>query len=691
MATSFTFFKRIIFFLFLLLVLAFNSFAAGGGRDSLNYYSFSQASHRVMRRPVMPRHVAVTADTTNSYKRFTGIKFSGYVRGFAQYRDLPVRYPEVTSQHQLVVNGYDATNRVLTSYPEPTVWINAEARPLPNTYVRAVYAFDDLLIRQLQNGSGTVPSANKNGSPYRVMQFEAGTQTKFGDFKIIAGGPLVWYKLSPMTLYSYQYRTGMFDRLAWEPQSTAYGRYNKYYETGNTTGNYQWGYTGFQGFVLEGTNLPKGFAVNLLYGRTDNTGGFQTTFVGSTKNMGAGRIEKSINATKIGVNAFDQTGFSDSAANFKLIQQIVTGDIRTTIKGIKIYVEGGAGRYQDSIVQRSGNLAVTKNGVHSTEAITAGSIIGLNYKWAPAVNFDVDFGKNIVKFPIALQGYYIDKSVVNINSQMLNTANPHTATGVDLTTYQGGVADIGQMANNRWAGTLKHENTYGRLKVIAAINAGQEINNLFNEIYYQHRAAAYPRSRFSFYNPNAGPYGRIKSVYRRTFEMIRITDVDPNYKKGYNMLDLTLKYKTSLFNKDFIICNYNNYTSVQQGFSPVPIFTSYAFLRTFYEELTGFYSLSQRLTVIGLGGFEKDAGNNRTELADANGNLITDTKGNPVASPNGKPIDQRDWVAGAGFDYNIKKNIGFFYRFYWYTHTDKDFTKDKFQGTESSVELKVFF
>ena len=645
-----------------------------------------------MKRPAMPHHVKITADTSNSYKRFTGIKFSGYVRGFAQYRNLPVRYPEVTSQHQLVVNGYDATNRVLTGYPEPTVWINAEARPLPNLNIRAVYAFDDLLIRQLQNGSGTVPAANKNGSPYRIMQFEATTLTKFGDFKMIAGGPLVWYKLSPMTLYSYQYRIGMFDRLAWEPQGTAYGRYTKYYETGNTTGNYQWGYTGFQGFVLEGTNLPKGFGMQLLYGRTDNTGGFQTAFVGSTKNMGAGRLEKAIGGSKIGINAFDQTGFTDSIANFKLIQQIVTGDLRSNIKGVKIYVEAGAGRYQDSIVQRDAHIIRTTNGVRSTEAVKSGSIIGLDYKWAPAVNFDVDFGRNVVKFPIALQGYYIDKSVTNINSQILNTANPHAGSGTnDLTTFQGGIADIGQMANNRWAGTLKHENTYGKLKVIAAMNAGQEIDNLFNEIYYQHRAAAYPRSRFAFYQAGAGPYGRIKSVYRRTFEMIRITDVNTNYKKGYNMLDLTLKYKLLLAGRNLIFVNYNNYSSVQQGFSPVPIFTSSAFLRTFYEEFTGFYSLSGKLTVIGMGGYEKDVGNNRTELADANGNLITDSKGNPIASANGKPIDQRDWVAGAGFDYNIKKNIGFYYRFYWYTHDDKHFTKDRFQGTESSVELKVFF
>jgi hypothetical protein len=666
------------------------------GGDSIPNSKFSMTPYKAAAKKIIFRF-SDTISASDSYKRFSKIKFSGYFRSFIQYRDLPVRYPEVVHQHQLFANGYDLTNRTLTGFPDPWLLITAEGNPSSNSHLKVTYAFEDLLYNELKDKSGTIPPNNKRGSPFRLMQFEAGASTKLGDFKMMAGGPLMWYRLSPFTMWTYQYRYDMFERIPWEPAGASFSRYNRYFaDNYYMQGNLQWGYSGFQGFIMEGKNLPKGFAVSILYGKTDNTAGFQTAFTGTTKNMGGGRIEKSMGGnTKLGANLFTQSGYTDNVANFKIIQQIITGDFKTDIKGLKIYVEAGFGRYQDSIVQRNAYIPVTD----STKRLAkAGEITGLNYKWKPALNVEIDFTKKLVKFPIALQAYYVDKSVVNVNSAVLNSANPHARPDLataspsnDITTFQGAITDLGQMTNNRWAINLKHENTYGNLKLLLGAGMGQEIENLFNMIYFQHRANAYVRSRFAFYEGTAGPYGRIKSIFRRTFEMIRITDINPNYKKGYNTLDLQLKYKVSLFKKDFILTNYNNYNSVQDGLKALPQFKNNAFVRTFYEELMGFYSLNTKIALLGFMSYERILGNQRTELADENGNLITNFNGTPVADPNGKPISQKDYGLGLGIDYNFTKNAGLYFRHRWFNHKDYHFTRDRFKGRELSLELKVYF
>jgi hypothetical protein len=641
----------------------------------------------------------VPADTLNApkYNRFSKIKFSGFFTTYIQYRNLPVRYSDIPNSHQFAINGFDVRNRTLTGFPNPLLLIMAEGKPTSNTYLKITYAFDDLLYNEIKDKSGTVPTTNKIGSSYRLMQFEAGASTRVGDFKMIAGGPILWYRLSPFTMWNYQYRFDMFERIPWEPSSTAFSRYERYHaDNYYTQGIQQWGYTGFQGFIMEGKSLPKGFGVSLLYGKTDNTAGFQTSLTGTTKNMGGGRLEKSFGNSKIAGNVFTQTGYTDNVANYKIRQQIITGDFRTDINGFKIYVEAGVGRYQDSIVQRYTSV------YHPSDSTLTysqpGDIVGLNYRWRPAINVELDFTKKLVKIPISIQAYYIDKSVVNINSAVLNSANPHARPDLataspsnDITTFQGAITDFGQMTNNRWGLNLKHEDMLGKFKWVLGAGVGQELQNLFNTIYFQHRANAYVRSRFNFYEGMTGPYGRIKSIFRRTYEMIRITDVNPDYKKSYNTLDVQLKYRCTLFRRDLILTNYNNYNSVQDKLKPIPLFKKGAFVRTFYEEFMAFYSLNSKISILGFVSYEKILGNQRTELADENGDLITDANGVPVNDPNGKPINQEDHGYGAGIDYAFSKNGGVYLRHRWFSHNDVHFTRDRFRGQETSLEVKIFF
>lgn len=113
---------------------------------------------------------------------------------------------------------------------------------------------------------------------------------------------------------------------------------------------------------------------------------------------------------------------------------------------------------------------------------------------------------------------------------------------------------------------------------------------------------------------------------------------------------------------------------MQDKFSPIPLFDSEAFLRSFYQEFLVFFNVHRKVTLVGLLGLERNIGNNRTELAE-----------------NGKPIDQTGYGYGLGIDYDIDKKTGLYIRQRWYSFEDKNFVLDKFKGYETTVELKIFF
>ncbi len=201
-----------------------------------------------------------------------------------------------------------------------------------------------------------------------------------------------------------------------------------------------------------------------------------------------------------------------------------------------------------------------------------------------------------------------------------------------------------------------------------------EIKNLSDTISIQHRVNAFSRSRFRAWYQAGGPYGRIKSVWMRTYENIAITDSVIDYKKGFNGLDLVLKYKFRLFNRNLILLSFSNYNSIQEGISPIPVFSDKAFVRTFYEEFSAYYQLSPKYSLVGFFGIERAKANKRTTLA-----------------INNEAMDQTGHAYGFGIDYDFADNAGIYMRHRWMDHEDKNFQLDVFKGQETTLELKLFF
>ncbi len=338
---------------------------------------------------------------------------------------------------------------------------------------------------------------------------------------------------------------------------------------------------------------------------------------------------------------------------------------------------------------------------------------------------EISTKRSLTYLPLKIGLYRIGANVVNNSGSIVNTSVEQAKSDVKATDqyytnyYDGLITEIGQLANNRQGVNLltSKDFFYNKLKVKLALGIAQEIENLAgdvrnggraytvagagadsstkvpftNSITFEHKLNGFTRSRFAFYQRFQGPYGRHHSIFRRSFENVAITDSIISYKKSFNSIDLELKYKFKLFGKEMIVSNYLNCSSVQDKWAAIPVFNDKAFLRYFYEEFMLFYSIHQKITLVGFFGYERALGNKRVELADANGDLITDANGRPVADPNGKTIDQVGHGYGVGLDYNFHQRASLNFRNRLFDFKDKNFIRDTFSGNEMTVEFKVFF
>ena len=594
------------------------------------------------------------------------VRFSGYVRGYGQYRTMDQYYNDMYGgANNLTLNGVNAIGTNLQNgYTEPFMMLKAEANPSSKTSLVLEYYFDNQM-------TGQKLDSGRQALLYRLFNFKGNINTNFGVFTLTAGGGVNWAKMSPFTLWNYQNREDMFERWPWQPQGGSAGRYASTFEEKNIAVDNRWGRAGTQGFILEGVGLPGGFGFMGMYGKTD-FGGFRSfvqTVNAPITNVAAGRIFNNALGHEFGVNYFTRYGYSNARTLQPESQKIITVDFKLRPKNFNIYAEIGAGSY-----------------VNRTYA----------EKWSEAINLKVDVAKALIRFPLTVQVYSIGSSVVNVNSNVLNSSIPNVEPSFDgsnpgtLTTFPGAITEIGQSTNNRRNLEIQGGHTIGNFKFSLAYSVGQEIENKFsqdsrfNQVAFQHRLNSFTRSRFRYYENGYGPYGAIVGLYRRSFERIQITDTDVNYLKSFNTIDLSLKYKVKIFHKDLIVTSYTNTNSVQDAVSAVPVFSDAAFVRYIYQEFMAYYSLHKKVTLVGFTGFDQMKGNNRTTLVDENGYVTTDKE-------TGKARDQFGTGYGIGIDYDFASTAGIYFRHRWFDHKDSNFKLDRFKGQESSVELKIFF
>ncbi|MBX9850134.1 MAG: hypothetical protein K2X86_00075, partial [Cytophagaceae bacterium] len=289
----------------------------------------------------------------SKYKPFTTLKYWGYARAVFGYRNLSERYSTIPAKELVSFNGYDFVNNTVSGYQEPLILLRLEGNPTSKTFFRTQLAFNNQLAG-IESGQSTNAASFQSANGLNAS-FTGGWNTSIGDFSLTAGS-FNWYRMSPFTLWNYEYRDDMFERYPWEPEGIAFGRYDKYYVDQNIARDSRWGNILTQGFILEAKNLPLGFATSIFYGKSPYTGSYRSYLTRIPKNSLGTRIEKSLNKHKIGANFYSEYGYTDSTAIYKFRNQIITGDGRLNFDKVKIFVEGGMARFQDFVMAQDGYL-----------------------------------------------------------------------------------------------------------------------------------------------------------------------------------------------------------------------------------------------------------------------------------------------------------------------------------------------
>ena len=630
---------------------------------------------------VQAQEVEATKDSNAPSSKFVGVRFQpidtvstflkkitvkGEARMQAIYRVMDQSYADqLTPDKDLSFQSYPTGGGGSgNGSAVPLFNINILANPTPDFSVDLGYALG-------HNFSGTQDTSNRSAVVRSNLNFTGKLNTTYGLFKIRAGGGVLWTSLSPMTISQNEFQNDGFDRLPWDWFTKSYDKYNAIYEGTSSLGSEVFGSEAFQGVDFQGSGLPGGFGFIAMYGRTARSVDAGKAREAYPSYIAAGRVDNAIGNAIIGFNYYGQ--MSDTSASLSILdykitdtdttavlgtvadnRQIITADVRYNLDGIEIYTELGVGKVNNPLNSNT---------------------------WSPGIMVSCNIPDKKFGWPIKAKIYNIDHEFVSNVSTVMNSNNNAANNGVNqdanyrTTVFINSLQEVGQITNNRRGLSVSSGKKVGKFKFEFGYGVSQELENIYDIITFQHRSNAFSRSRFTPWVQAAGPYKRIKNMFRRTFEFVQITDEDQDYLKGFNQIEFTAKYKLRVAHRNLIIRNFTSYGSSQDGLSFIPVFSSEAFLRSTYNQTLAMYELGKKVSLVAMFEFERNIANDRTELS----------------SVYRKAMDQYSEGYGVGIDYDFSNYAGLYLRHRWMYHDDVNFVKDKFQGQETTVELKVFF
>jgi hypothetical protein len=614
-----------------------------GGKDSTEQMIFKHSSF-TKRPQKQVLQLPFLEDT-----RLENLGFSGTVDFVSFYRNMSIAYPDMSSpMKDLEFTPYPGGNQYNANfYRQPLLNLFISGSPSRGTSFAIEYAMSHFY-------TGLASDSSKKLNVQNVLQFHGNVNTSYGSFMLTAGGGAMNYSMSPFTMYNKDFREPMFEKLPWDWYTDASKKYNDLFNYSSTSNTSYLTNTATQGFILEGTNIPGNIGFSAFYGRSSFTTIPDRVDKGYPVEIFAGRLNKGNDSTgKIGINYYNLFGYTDRVKRIHDSREILTADFLVKNSKYKVYAEAGVGSVHNPA--SSGELGAA---------------------------FSVGFNLYNTKrgLPIYVQAYSVDVNVAALESAVLN-ANASVMQGGYGTDpkynngyYPAFLQEVGMMSNNRNGVILKIDKVFDKFRIELGNAVSQEKQNIFQGVSFGQMVNAFSRSRFTPWTQGAGPYGRINNRFRRSFETLAITDTGA-YLKAFNAADLTLKVKLRLFKREVILSNYCFAGSVGKTISIIPVFNESSFIRTFFEEFSAYFPLRRNIMLIGFYSIQTNKGNNQTQLS----------------TENGKPIDQIGTGYGFGIDYDFASNAGLFLRQRWMEQTDSNFSADRFKGTETMLELKVFF
>lgn len=568
------------------------------------------------------------------------INVSGYYRFLGYYSDMSLQYAEMGAIKRRVFIGDDSNI--------PQLLMNIAGKPSSTTsFSTDVFLYTPLTGSTLDYVKGLNLGVNLFGSH----------KTSIGTFQVKTGG-IHWYALSPMTFASntaYN-RFSLFERNPWDPNTgNLMKRYTNYFTNGTLTQDTRWGQQAFQGFIFEGLTMPNGFSFAIMHGKSQFNGGA----LPRPNLLSGAKIRKELKQGFVSLNAITSKTYTDSLTNVAIGYNMITTEFDLKSKFIELSGEVGTGNYYSP------------------------TNIG---KWGEAIDLKLKSTKTLLPFPVELRFVRISPRVINNNGVFWNSsiqeynsafsANQAPGSQTPMIPFASSLVTIGQLTNNRTSGILNVELNLGENhKIAIGYCASQEINGLSKQITYGHPANNLALSRFWRWNfpSGVGPYANLNKIYRGVYETVSITDVIS--AKGFNSLELCYKNSTILLNKRFMMLYLGGFHTVQSNFSFLPKFTRTSYLQSINQQIECYLELHPKFILSNYFGYDRIIAGKSTEK-----DIQTL-----------KQKDQTGYSYAIGLDVELAKSVGLYIRQRWMNYKDANFLLDRYKGTETTVELKIFF
>ncbi|MCX6181708.1 MAG: hypothetical protein NT150_07265 [Bacteroidetes bacterium] len=593
------------------------------------------------------------------------VVISGVMRALVVYRDMQKSYDDmITSEKSIAFSDYPTANiSTANGGGYPMLELNISSKYKSKIDFNVGYSLSPIFTGDVQNGGSRSISARQN------INFSGRIRNGLFETSITAG-EVLWVKMSKFTMGQAEYRDNYFNRLPWDWYRRSFERFEEYFSQSTNIGNQGLGGNAVTGVVYETNYLPWQVGVRGMFGRTSSSVNISEGINFFPSYTGVVRLEKVVferfMSGMAGLNFYAkraQVGFEDKRPDNNTV---TTLDFNFKIKKVLVSGEFGLGK-------------IVNPGSPSSNPL------------GQAYYFKTEFDKRIVLVPFSVEYYNINKGMASLDGSILNS-NPTLSQGgygtekVYDALYLPNIAqEVGQIANNRQGVNFRAEGGIGKyVRVQFGYAFSGEKENISNQITIQHRVNDFSRSRMRPWFQANGPYHRVKSSWFRTYETITIdtAKAGSGYLKGFNAAELLLKGQFNIGKHKLVVLNYNSFNSVQKGFSPLPSMDSKTMLiNVFYEDLTVAFSLLKNLSVVGEVGFETVKGSTMVDLS----------PDKPTAADEDRVINQLGKTVAFGIDYDISRNMNIHLRRRYFTHSDTNFTKDVFQGNETTFEFKIFF
>jgi hypothetical protein len=590
----------------------------------------------VMKQNLFSQYNESTIDKTSVLKTLT---VSGYYRFLGCYTSMNYQYPEMGEVKNKLFLGDDSNI--------PQLLMNIGGMAGKNTsFSTDLYLWTPLSGSTTDYAKGLNLGVNLTGSH----------ATDFGLFSVKTGG-IHWHALSPLTFAAntgYN-RYSLFERNPWDPNTkNIVDRYDSYFQNGAMNQDVRWGQQAFQGFIFDGNKLPGDFSFSLMYGKSQFNGGA----LPMPNLMNAGRVKKDFNTGFLSVNAISSKTFTDSLTKFSVGYNLFTTEFKLEIPQMVIKGEIGAGNYYSP---------------------------ALSGKYGEAIDVRIQLKKERLKVPFELRFIQISPDVINNNGVFWNSSiqeynanfSANTAQGSQATLipFASSVVNIGQLTNNRKGVIFNTDLLSNRHKLTIGYSIMQEIKALSEVITYAHNSNNLALSRFWRWNfpSSVGPYGNLNKIYRGVYETLHTAD-GPT-KKTFNSIELNYKLNSKLGKHTFYLFYLGGLYTCKNDFGFIEWNTKSNYLTSFTNQIESYLQLNAITLFSAYLGYDRIYAGKNTQLDTQTLN----------------PKNQTGLSYAVGIDIQLAKQTGLYIRQRWFEYEDKNFHLDKYKGSETTVEIKIFF